>query len=217
MKMDIFELKKEQLKLAPKVELRDSFSTIKAIGGMDCVSTADKILACVVVCEFPSMKLLETQAYLLDCPLPYHPGFQAYREMPAMIEAYNQLENEPDILIVSGSGIIHPRKLGIASHLGLALNKATIGVTEKLLYGRVEKGKIFLGTDICGFEIKTREFSHPVYVSPGHLISLGSVLNLLPKLIRFPHKMPEPIHLAHKLGRKKVRVEAERFKALLRK
>ncbi len=203
--MDMFKLKKEQLKLAPKVELKDSFSTPKTIGGIDCVAVGSKLLACAVVCEFPSLKLLESRTYLLDAPLPYHPFFQAYREMPAMVEAYNQLEAEPDLLLVSGSGIVHPRKLGLASHLGLALSKATAGVTEKLLFGRVENGKIFIGTDICGFEIKSREHANPIYVSPGHLVSLGMVLSLMPKLVRHPHKMPEPLHLAHKVGRKKAR------------
>lgn len=203
--MDLFELKKEQLKLAPKVELKDNLSNIKTVGGIDCVATANKILASIVICELPSMKIMEKHTYLLDNPLPYRPGFQAYREMPAMIEAYNKLENEPDILLVSGTGILHPRRLGLASHLGLALNQATIGVTQKILIGRVENAKVFIDTDVCGFEVKTREYSNPVYVSPGHLVSLGMVLNLMPKLIQFPHKMPEPLHIAHKIGRKRVR------------
>jgi len=137
--------------------------------------------------------------------LPYRPGFQAYREMPAMIEAFNSLEQEPDLILVSGTGVAHPRKLGIASHLGLALNKPTIGVTQKLVFGNVDKGKIMLYNDIVGFEIITREHANPVYVSPGHLVSLGSTLDTVSKIIKFPHKMPEPLHLAHKFARKKVK------------
>ncbi len=203
--MDLAELKKEQLKLAPKVVLKDGFSTlssIKTIGGIDSIGIGTELLACAVVCEFPSMKLLESKTYLLHQPLPYVPGFQAYREMPAMIEAFNHLETEPDLLLVSGAGIAHPRRLGIASHLGLVLNKPTIGVTQKLLFGKVERGKIVAAVDILGFEIKTREHSNPVYVSPGHLIALGTVLSIMPKLMREPHKMPEPLHLAHKLARR---------------
>ena len=211
--MDLFELKKEQLKLAPKVVLRDGFSTLKTIAGVDCVAAGEKILASVVVCDASSFAVLEKKTYLLDNPLPYWPGFEAYREMPAMIEAYNQLEQEPDLIIVSGAGIAHPRKLGLASHLGLALNKPTMGVTERLLAGQVEKGKIILENEIVGFEITTREHSNPIYVSPGHLVALGTVLNIVPQMIRFPHKMPEPLHLAHKMARKQVRGRSEEIVA----
>lgn len=201
--MDSLELKKEQLKLAPKVVLNDGFSTLKTIGGVDCIAQGEKVLSCIVVCAFPSMKLLEKKTFVLDNPLPYVPGFQAYREMPAMIEAYNQLEQEPNLLLVSGAGIAHPRRIGIASHLGLALNKPTIGVTQKLLFGKVVQGKIVAGPEIRGFEIRTREYSNPVYVSPGHLVSLGTVLRIMPKIIHAPHKMPEPLHLAHKFARQR--------------
>ena len=205
--MDLLELKKEQLKLAPKIVLKDNFTRIKTIGGIDCVAVGQKLLACVVICEFPSLKILEAKTYCLDNPLPYRPAFEAYREMPAMIEAYNQVQQEPDVLLVDGAGILHPRRLGLASHLGLALNRATIGVSDSLPIGRVEKGKIFLGTDVVGFEITTREFSNPIYVSPGHLVSLGTVLNLIGQLIRQPHKLPEPLYLAHKMAKRKVKME----------
>ncbi len=206
--MDLSELKKEQLKLAPKVLLKDGFTSsasLKTIAGTSCIPLGTKLLAAVVVCEFPSMKLREMKSYLLDNPLPYRPGFQAYREMPAIIEAYNQLEQEPDLILVSGAGIAHPRRLGIASHLGLALNRPTIGVTESLLCGHVQQGKIIVENEICGFEIKTREYSKPIYASPGHLVSLGGVLNLIPRTIHYPHKLPEPLHLAHKLAKRKAK------------
>ena len=207
--MDLIELKKEQLKLAAKIVLRDSSPTLKTIGGIDCVAQGNELIAAVVVCEFPSMKVLETKTYVLADPFRYVPGFQAYREMPAMIEAYNQLEQEPDILLVSGQGIAHPRKMGIASHLGLNLNRATIGVADTLAVGTIEKGKIIFNNEIVGFEIKTREHSNPIYVSPGHLVSLGMTLNVIPQTIQYPHKMPEPLHIARKLGKKKGKGEID--------
>lgn len=207
--MDIFNLTREQLKLASKIILNDNFSKIKTIGGVECANFGNKLLACVVVCEWPSLQVREKKTYVLDNPLPYRPGFTAYREMPAIIEAYNQLVEEPDILLVKGSGILHPRKIGIASHLGLALNVPTIGVQDKIEIGVPEKGKILLDGQVAGFEIKTREFSKPIFVSPGHLISLGSVLNIIPKTIIFPHKMPEPLHLAHKIAKKRAGMNNE--------
>lgn len=206
--MDVFELKREQQKLASKIELKDAIVRPRTIGGTDCVPVGDKgdkLLASVVVCEYPSFKLLEKQTYVLDNPLPFRQGFQSYREMPAIIEAYNLLEEEPDILLVKGTGIAHPRKIGIASHLGLSLNKPTIGVSQKLIFGNVEQGKIKFGLDIVGFEVKTREHANPVYVSPGHLVSLGSTINLIRSSIQYPHKMPEPVHIAHKVARKKAK------------
>ena len=231
--MDTLELKREQFRLAHKIILRDDFSivnqesnlvrktplglllrdpqveyTVKKIAGIDTLPILpNKLLACVVVCEFPSLKVLEQKSYILHDPLPFKPGYSAYRDMPAMIEAYNLLENEPDVILVKGEGILHPRKIGIASHLGLMLNKPTIGITPKLNLGKVELGKIMFHNEICGFEVKTREHANPVYVSPGHLITLGSTLNIVAKTIVYPHKLPEPLHLVHKMMKKRVKGE----------
>jgi deoxyribonuclease V len=201
--MDSFDLFKEQQRLAPRIQLNDGFTSVKKIAGIDTFAP-DKhtLLAQVVVCEFPSFKIIEQKSYTLHDPLLYRPGFSAYREMPAMIEAYNLLDEEPDVIIVKGEGILHPRRIGLASHLGLILNKPTIGVLASLPYGKVEKGKIFFNQEICGFEVITREHANPVYISPGHLVTLGSALNLISKSIKFPHKLPEPLHLAHKLRKR---------------
>ncbi len=200
--MDLFELKKEQQKLAPKIVLQDGFDRIRTIGGAETVNFGNKLVAAVVVCSFPDMKVLESKTYILSDPLPFRLGFEAYREMPALVEAYNLLENEPDILLVKGNGLIHPLKIGLASHLGLMLNKPTIGVTDKLSFGKVQQGKVMMESEIRGFEVKTREHSNTIYISPGHLISLGSTLNIIQQSLQYPHKMPEPLHLAHKLGKK---------------
>ncbi|MBI4980348.1 endonuclease V [Candidatus Woesearchaeota archaeon] len=206
--METLELKKEQLRLAHKIILRDGFSTVKKIAGIDTLPISpNQLLACVVVCEFPSLKVIEQKSYVLHDPLPFKPGYSAYRDMPAMIEAYNLLENEPDVILVKGEGILHPRKMGVASHLGLMLNKPTIGITPNLNLGKVELGKIIFHNEICGFEVKTREHANPVYVTPGHLITLGSALNIVAKTIVYPHKLPEPLHLVHKLMKRRVRGE----------
>jgi deoxyribonuclease V len=207
--MDTFELKREQNRLARKIQLQDGCNQVKTIAGVECVVKESNILASVVVCEFPSLKIIEKKTYNLPNPLPYKAGFQAYREMPAIIEAYNQLDEEPDVIMVNGLGINHPRKLGMASHLGLALNKPTIGVTQKLPFGKIENGKIINHNEHVGFEVKTREHANPVYVAPGHLITFGSCLSIISKTIQFPHKMPEPIHIARKVAKKKVKENKE--------
>ena len=202
--MDILELKKEQLKLAPKIVLQDTVKQIKTIGGVKCQQVKNKLIASIVVLELPSLKLKEKKFFVLDNPLPYMQGYQAYRDLPAIIEAFNQLEEEPDILLVEAFGVNHPRGIGMASHLGLVLNQPTIGITDGVGFGIVEKGKIRINGQIVGFEMKTKDHARPIYVSPGYNVSLGTSLQLIQKVIKFPHKMPEPLHLAKKLAKKKV-------------
>lgn len=203
--MDIFELKKEQLKLAGKIQLWDRFGKVNKIGGVYCVPNEDKVVAAVIVLSFPELVVLEVKTAELGQALPFHPGFKAYREMPAIIEAFNQLEQEPDVLLVHGAGINHPRKFGIACHVGLALNIPVIGVEEKLMLGSVEQGKIMIKQEIRGFEVKTKEHANSVYAAPGHLVSLGSVLRVLSGTIKPPHKLPEPLHKARKEAKRKIK------------
>ena len=203
--MDTTELKREQFKLAPRIVLRDGFNKVNTIGGADWIQVENKLISCVTICEFPSLKLKEKVTFVLDNPLPYKPGFLAYRAMPAIIEAFNKLNEEPDLLLVKGNGILHPRKIGIASHVGLVLNQATIGIIDKLSLGKVEKGKVLNHGEIFGFEVKPKGHAKPIYVSPGHQISLGSSLQIIQKTIVYPHKMPEPLHIAHKILKKKVK------------
>ncbi|MBS3169442.1 endonuclease V [Candidatus Woesearchaeota archaeon] len=202
--MDLRELKQEQLRLAPKIILRDSFTKVKTIGAAACVSCGKDLIACVVVCGFPALTLKEKKTFLLPDPLTYVPSYEAYREMPAIIEAFNRLEEEPDILLVNGPGINHPCRFGLAAHLGLALQKPTIGVGEKVSLGTVQQGKIMFNGELLGFEVLTREYANPLFVSPGNLISLGSVLDIVRKCLKYPHKFPEPLHLAQKLAKKEV-------------
>jgi deoxyribonuclease V len=202
--MDLFELKKEQARLAHKIVLRDSFDKIKTIAGVECFSRGNKLLASIVVCNFPSLEFKESKTYLLHNFLSYHPEFQAYQEMPAIIEAYNSLDEEPDLILVKGTGILHPRKIGLASHLGLALNKPTIGISLKLSLGSLNERKIFYQNELVGFELVSRKHSNPLYVTLGHLVSLGTMLEIVNKSLKFPHKVPEPMHLAHKIGKKKL-------------
>ena len=179
--MDLLELKREQAKLSYRVRLEDYFQEIKTIGAAECQVLGTKLLATVVVCEFPSFAIKEQKSYVLNNPLPYKPGFAAYREMPAIVEAFNQLDEEPDILLVKGEGILHPRRLGIAAHLGLELNIPTIGVQDKLTFGDLQDGKVVINDEVLGFEIKTKDFSNPLFVSPGHNVSLGTVQEIIPK------------------------------------
>lgn len=198
------ELKQEQLRLSQKIILKDNFKKIQTYGGIDQVYQDHEVISCIVVCD-KNMKIIEKQTAKARAPIPYIPGLLAYREMPAAIEAYNKLENKPDVLIVDGHGIDHPRRLGLASHLGLTLNQPTVGITKSLVKGRVENGKIFIGKEMVGFEFISKEHAKPLYVSPGHLVSLGTALKVITETIKPPHKLPEPLHLAHKFAKKELK------------
>lgn len=207
--MDLVELKKEQLRLAQKIVLENGFFELKTIGGMVVQQVGDKILAVVVVCEFSSMVLRETKYFVLPNPLPFYRDYEAYRVLPAMVEAFNLLDEEPDLLLVEGDGINHPRRLGVASHVGLSLNIPTIGITDTLGYGSVEGEKILHDGVVCGVVLQTRQFAKPIYATAGYRCLVEAISGIVSQTLRYPHKMPEPLHLAHALARK---MKKENFK-----
>lgn len=213
--IDFERLKKEQIKLSKSVILTDEFEKVEKIAGIDQAYVNNEVVSCIVVCEYKTLNVLEKQTATAKAPIPYKPGFLAYREMPAMVEAYNRLKETPDIIIVDGHGIAHPRRFGIASHFGLAISKPTIGIAKSLVVGDVEKGKIYVENELRGFELITREHAAPIYVSPGHMIAPGTALKIVKDCIRPPHKLPEPLHLAHRGARRgmKEMIEKQKSKA----
>lgn len=203
----MFNLKKmeaEQARLSRKLILKDSFEAdkIEKIAGVDQTFIKNTIISSIVICEYKTMKPIEKKYAVVKSKMPYIPGFLSYRESPAIIEAYHLLERDFDVLLVDGNGILHPRKFGMASHLGLALDKPTIGIAKNLLVGESKEGEIYVDGELRGVEIKTKEHANPLYVSPGHMISLKTAEEIVKKCIVAPHKMPEPLQLAHKYGDK---------------
>lgn len=196
--MDINKLKEDQIRLSKKIILKDDFEKIEKIAGCDIAQKGDGLAAAIVVCDYKTLQVLEKQYAIATATMPYIPEFLGFRECPALIECYSKLTIEPDILIFDGNGILHPRRFGAASQLGLSMDKPTIGVAKSLLCGEVKDDEIFLDGKKSGFELKTKEFSKPIYVSPGHKITLKTAVEIVKALIRPPHKLPEPLHLAHR-------------------
>jgi len=202
MRADVEKMRNEQLKLAEEIVLRDSIVKPKLIAGCDCTFEGNKIIAVINVLEYPTMNFVEAKYSIQESDFPYIPGYLSYRILPAIIDAFSKLDNKPDIMICDGNGIIHQRRIGSVSHIGLVLDTPTIGVAKKLAMGHVKDGKIWMENEIRGFEMKTKETANPIYISPGHKVSLGMALNLVKECIRLPHKMPEPLHAARKYANK---------------
>lgn len=191
-------LKEEQLKLSKKVITKDSFEKLELIGGVDCAYNQDEVIAAIVVCDYKTMEVKEKVFSAVKAKIPYLKGFLAYREGPAISEAYAKLENKPDVMIFDGNGILHPRRCGLASHMGILLEQASIGTAKQLLIGEVKGNIVYVDKEARADLVVTREHSKPIYVSPGHKINLKTSVEIVRNCLRFPHKLPEPLHLAHR-------------------
>ena len=200
--MNIEKLKEEQIAASHKVITNDQFGELKTFGGCDCAYLNNTVIAAVVVCD-DKMQVIEKQTAVLQNDFPYLSGMLYYREGAAIKEAYAKLKHKPDILLVDGNGVLHPLRCGLASQLGVELGQATIGVAKTRLLGEEdEAGNIEVGNEIIGAEARLKEHAKPLYVSVGHKISLKTAVEIVQKTTVPPHKLPEPLHMAHRLADK---------------
>ena len=204
--IDLKKLEKEQEKLAKQLSLKDSidFSVADKFAAIDNSFFQNNIIsACIVVS--PEMETLEQEYFSDKMKFPYISGFRAYRELPAMIEAFNKLEEKPDVVFIQGHGILHPR-LGVASHFSISTGVPSIGIANTLLVGEIKGEDIMLNGKKVGKVLISKQGSNPMYISPGNLISIETAYKLAKKFINPPHKLPEPLHKAHKYS-KEIREE----------
>ena len=177
---------------------------VRLVAGVDVSVKNEQSQAAVVVATFPEFEVIETVRVQRPTPFPYIPGLLSFREGPVLEEAFERLKAEPDVFLFDGMGIAHPRRCGIACHLGLWLERPTIGCGKTLLTGRYrdlgeEKGSaaplVHRGETI-GVALRTRTGTKPMFISPGHLADIPTaaelVLRCAPK-----YRLPEPIRLAH--------------------
>lgn len=194
--------------LAARLCLNWDGRAVTTIAGVD-VSVRDFRARCaIVILEYPSLLLLE--GVVAEAPLifPYIPGLLAFREGPAVLAAWEKLSHLPDVILFDGHGIAHPRRMGIAAHMGLWLARPTIGVAKSLLYGRHGEVGVRRG-DSCdlldergctiGTVLRTREGAKPIYISPGHLIDLEHARTFVFDCLR-GYRLPEPTRQAHCLA-----------------
>lgn len=202
-----------QSELACKVKFTPIKKKPELIAGLDCAFSKDgkRIFAAVVVLRRPQFELVETVSASRKVTFPYIPGLLSFREAPVCIAAVEKLQNQPDVFVVDGQGIAHPRRLGLAAHLGLFLDRPTIGCAKSRLTGtyeepslnkgsysllKDEKGKRNTQSEIIGAVVRTRSNVKPVFVSVGHKCRLEEAIRVVLDCA-VKYRLPEPSRLAH--------------------
>jgi len=200
--IDLESIKREQAKLAKCIELKDKmdFNLATKFGAIEIIIINNQIISVAIICN-NNFEILEEQYFLDKLRFPYLFEFRSYRELPAMVEAFNKLQDKPDVIFIHGHGITHPA-LGLASHFSLSTGIPCFGVADSLFECDKVQGQDILRNDkVVGKVLQSKENSNPLYISPGNFITLRSAYELSEKMIRAPHKLPEPLHLAHKYAR----------------
>ncbi len=196
-----------QRRLAAQVSRNSEVTTPHFIAGVDIAIGRAQGMAtgAVVVLSYPELRLVETKVVNGKLDFPYIPGLLSFRESPLTLAACERLTITPDLVLVDGQGIAHPRRMGLASHLGLFLDTPTIGCAKSLLCGRHEApgekpgsyAEVVDEGETIGVALRTRLGVNPVYVSIGHKVDLQTAIHWVLKCCR-GYRLPEPIRLAHR-------------------
>jgi len=197
-----------QIELRQRLVLNWDNRPVATIGGVDVSIKPEMARAAIVVISYPELKPVE--AAVADAPLvfPYIPGLLSFREGPAVLLAWSKLQNKPDLLMFDGQGIAHPRGIGIASQMGLWLERPSIGVAKSRLFGRhAELGPrrgdradlLDKNGTIIGTVLRTREKANPLYISPGHSIDVEHATQFVLNCCT-GYRLPEPTRWAHKVA-----------------
>ena len=198
------EARRLQNELRPQVISTDQFGRINTVAGVDIGLKKDTAIASVVVLSFPELQVVDSVVTASPVRFPYIPGLLSFREIPPLLTAFDQLQTAPDLIIVDGQGIAHPRRFGLASHLGLILDKPTIGCAKSRLCGQYNEPDSEQGAytylkdkgEVIGTAVRTRTNVRVVYVSIGHRISLDSARMLTLACCR-GYRLPETTRHAH--------------------
>ncbi|MBI2865229.1 MAG: deoxyribonuclease V [Chloroflexi bacterium] len=204
--VDPAEARDIQRRLATQVSRQPAPGAVDLIAGVD-VSTNDRLgiaRAAVVVLRYPDLAVQENSTVEEDLTFLYIPGLLSFREAPAVFRAFERISSAPDLVMIDGQGIAHPRRLGIASHVGLILDIPTIGVAKSILVGRHrelpdEPGawvQMFDRDEVVGAAVRTKRGVKPVYVSIGHKVDLPVAISWTLNCCR-SYRLPEPTRLAH--------------------
>lgn len=203
-----------QQQLAQQVILKDRFhKPLRTVAGLDIGFTdgGKTTRAAAVLLDAQTGQVLDEQTAHLPTRMAYVPGLLSFRELPAVMQALSQLTQPPDLLLVDGQGIAHPRRLGIAAHLGVVTDLPSIGVGKKLLCGQPRMAlhemrgaftPIRDGREQIGWLLRSKPGCLPLVVSPGHKVSMASCAELVMRFVT-TYRLPEPTRLADRLASRK--------------
>ena len=201
-----------QERLASLVVRCDTFRRVKSVCGVDVGISGEFATAAAVVLSFPDLEVMEQRSSRSRVRFPYIPGLLSFREIPALLSALKAVRSDPDLIIADGQGIAHPLRFGLASHLGVLLDRPVIGCAKSRLVGEygepgLEKGDWEYLRDreeIIGVVLRTRREVKPVFVSVGHRITLHSAVYYVLQCCR-GFRITEPVRAAHRLAAHAVR------------
>lgn len=209
-----------QENLRKRIILTDNLPKIQRIAAVDVAFFSSQAVCAVCIFDYPDLNILKTVMAKKTISFPYVPGLLTFREGPAILAAFKKLETKPDLALFDGQGICHPRRMGIATHLGIILNIPSIGCAKSHLYGTYKMpgnhkgdfsfiyasgGNIHKFThdskkrEIIGVALRTRNYVKPIFLSCGYRISLNSAIKLILKLSS-NYRIPEPLRYAHRMA-----------------
>ncbi|RYC67425.1 deoxyribonuclease V [Spirosoma sordidisoli] len=197
-----------QQQLRSQIRIQPLTEPVRTIAGCDISFNKyeETVYAGIVVLDLETLDTIEEAGVVSTATFPYVPGLLSFREIPSLLEAWQKLTIEPDVVMFDGQGIAHPRRIGIASHGGLFLNRPTFGCAKSVLVGKYEEPAPERGSwspmthyrDVIGAALRTKNKVNPVYVSPGHLIDLETAVALTLACDK-GYRIPEPTRRAHNL------------------
>ena len=200
-----------QKQVAREIKLHGNTTEPRTIAAVDTAHgfQGEYLYAAVAVLSFPKLEEVERAFCCEKIVFPYHPGLFYFREGPAIIGALSQLKSDPDLIVVHGHGAAHPRRCGMACHVGHFFGKPSIGCARRLLVGHHRpvadrKGSsqpITIGSSQVGIAYRTKDNVKPLFISPGHLCDLTYAQDILVRCLR-GFRLPEPLRLAHLLANK---------------
>jgi deoxyribonuclease V len=196
-----------QQSLRQRVVTENQLDVVRTVAGVDISTAGQRAHAAIVVLSFPDLQPLEAAQSDLPLTYPYVPGLLSFREGPSILAAVEQLQIEPDLFFFDGQGLAHPRRLGIATHMGLILDKPSIGCAKSRLCG--EHGQVGpqVGDycelvdqgEVIGAVLRTRERVKPVFISIGHKVDLQTAVEYTLRC-GGGYRLPEPTRWAHRVA-----------------
>jgi deoxyribonuclease V len=197
-----------QNNLRDKVSIHERDLNVNTIGGADISLNlySTTIYAGIILLSFPQLKPIAYSVVKGETRFPYVPGYLAFREVPALVRVWEQMKLKPDVLVVDGHGIAHPRRMGIATHFGVHTGQASMGCAKNILTGKYEEPGLEQSSytpiidkgEQIGYAFRSKAKVAPVYISPGHLIGMQNSLEII-KQCTGKYRIPEPTRLAHEL------------------